>query len=193
MMTSSDRDHRTTISFSRFAGLSQTYFEQPLRISVHSATVPDVGDHPAATMLSQSTTFTHATNVVVAPAVTHNQHHTTKYKRCFCSAPRCSRIVKCQGVCQRHGAVATKCRVSDCNRQAQGNFNKMCSMSCLCCAALLCLGVGSIHFALTIHFVLFQNFTSAHGRTSANPAIPPALRTNPRCRSLLKTYSHQIV
>ena len=50
----------------------------------------------------------------------------TKHKRRFCKVEGCSRIVKSQGVCQRHGAKPCKCRVDGCNKQAQGNFNGMC-------------------------------------------------------------------
>ena len=40
--------------------------------------------------------------------------------------PNCSRIVKSQGLCQRHGAKARKCKIDDCEKQAQGNFDGMC-------------------------------------------------------------------
>jgi len=54
------------------------------------------------------------------------QAATVKHKRRFCKAPGCTRIVKSQGLCQRHGAVTKKCRVEGCPKQAQGNFDKMC-------------------------------------------------------------------
>ena len=50
-----------------------------------------------------------------------------KHKRRYCKTPGCTRIVKSQGVCQRHGAVAKRCCIPGCNKQAQGNFDRMCS------------------------------------------------------------------
>lgn len=63
----------------------------------------------------------------------HHHHHqrAVKHKRRYCKTPGCTRIVKSQGLCQRHGAVAKKCRVEGCPKQAQGNFNRMCSKFCL--------------------------------------------------------------
>lgn len=49
-----------------------------------------------------------------------------KHKRRYCSIPNCTRIVKSQGLCQRHGAKPRKCKVHDCPKQAQGNFDGMC-------------------------------------------------------------------
>ena len=51
---------------------------------------------------------------------------TLKHKRRYCKVEGCSRIVKSQGVCQRHGAKPRKCRVVDCPKQAQGNYDGMC-------------------------------------------------------------------
>jgi len=49
-----------------------------------------------------------------------------KHKRRFCRIESCNRIVKSQGLCQRHGAKPKTCKVEGCNKQAQGNFDKMC-------------------------------------------------------------------
>ena len=49
-----------------------------------------------------------------------------KNKRRFCKVEGCNRIVKSQGLCQRHGAKPQKCRVVDCTKQAQGGFGGMC-------------------------------------------------------------------
>lgn len=49
-----------------------------------------------------------------------------KHKRRFCSVEGCGRIVKSQGLCQRHGAKPKTCKVEGCTKQAQGNFDKMC-------------------------------------------------------------------
>lgn len=49
-----------------------------------------------------------------------------KHKRRFCKVPTCTKIVKSQGLCQRHGARSTKCKVPGCPKQAQGNHNGMC-------------------------------------------------------------------
>ena len=50
----------------------------------------------------------------------------TKHKRRFCKMEGCERIVKSQGLCQRHGAKPCKCKVPGCGKQAQGNFAGMC-------------------------------------------------------------------
>ena len=46
-----------------------------------------------------------------------------KHKRRFCRIGGCQRIVKSQGVCQRHGAKPRLCKVATCEKQAQGNFD----------------------------------------------------------------------
>jgi hypothetical protein len=50
-----------------------------------------------------------------------------KHKRRFCREGGCDRIVKSQGLCQRHGAKPKKCRILGCPKQAQGSFKGMCS------------------------------------------------------------------
>lgn len=50
-----------------------------------------------------------------------------KHKRRICQVEGCTRIVKSQGRCQRHGAKPKSCRVEGCCKQAQGNFDGMCS------------------------------------------------------------------
>ena len=54
------------------------------------------------------------------------QGATVKHKRRYCRAEGCTKIVKSQGLCQRHGAKTKTCRVPGCPKQAQGNFDKMC-------------------------------------------------------------------
>jgi hypothetical protein len=49
-----------------------------------------------------------------------------KHRRRFCRVEGCERIVKSQGLCQRHGAKPKTCKVPGCTKQAQGNFDKMC-------------------------------------------------------------------
>jgi hypothetical protein len=49
-----------------------------------------------------------------------------KHKRRYCRTVGCTRIVKSQGLCQRHGAKPRQCRVESCGKQAQGNFDGMC-------------------------------------------------------------------
>ena len=51
-----------------------------------------------------------------------------KHKRRYCRIASCSRIVKSQGLCQRHGAKTRKCSVDGCDKQAQGNFDGMCKL-----------------------------------------------------------------
>eukprot|EP00569_Conticribra_weissflogii_P006280 CAMPEP_0171343922 /NCGR_PEP_ID=MMETSP0878-20121228/18284_1 /TAXON_ID=67004 /ORGANISM="Thalassiosira weissflogii, Strain CCMP1336" /LENGTH=521 /DNA_ID=CAMNT_0011846979 /DNA_START=21 /DNA_END=1586 /DNA_ORIENTATION=- len=49
-----------------------------------------------------------------------------KYKRRICRFPDCTRTVKSQGHCQKHGAKAKRCKFPDCNSQAQGSHNGYC-------------------------------------------------------------------
>ena len=49
-----------------------------------------------------------------------------KHKRRFCRIEGCERIVKSQGLCQRHGAKPRLCKVDGCEKQAQGNFDGTC-------------------------------------------------------------------
>lgn len=49
-----------------------------------------------------------------------------KHKRRYCREEGCTNIVKSQGLCQRHGAKPRMCKVENCSKQAQGNFDGMC-------------------------------------------------------------------
>jgi hypothetical protein len=51
-----------------------------------------------------------------------------KHKRRYCRIENCTKIVKSQGLCQRHGAKTRKCKVDGCEKQAQGNFDSMCKL-----------------------------------------------------------------
>lgn len=62
----------------------------------------------------------------VAAAPTASELKRLKHKRRFCRAEGCTRIVKSQGLCQRHGAKPKTCKVEGCGKQAQGNFDRMC-------------------------------------------------------------------
>lgn len=59
------------------------------------------------------------------PAATGAKRKASRPKR-FCRFPGCGKVVKSQGACQKHGAKPKKCKVPDCNRQSQGNFDGMC-------------------------------------------------------------------
>jgi hypothetical protein len=43
-----------------------------------------------------------------------------------CRHPGCTKVIKSQGHCQRHGAKAKRCRVDGCDKQAQGTHEGMC-------------------------------------------------------------------
>lgn len=40
-------------------------------------------------------------------------------KRRLCRYPGCTKVIKSQGHCQRHGARAKRCKVDGCDKQAQ--------------------------------------------------------------------------
>ena len=43
-------------------------------------------------------------------------------KRRLCRHPGCSKVIKSQGHCQRHGAKAKRCKIDGCDKQAQVLF-----------------------------------------------------------------------
>lgn len=62
----------------------------------------------------------------VDSAPTASAQRLLKHKRRYCRVDGCTKIVKSQGLCQRHGAKPRKCKVEGCVKQAQGNFDGMC-------------------------------------------------------------------
>ena len=50
----------------------------------------------------------------------------TPKKRRLCRYPGCTKVIKSQGHCQRHGAKAKRCKVEGCEKQAQGTHDGMC-------------------------------------------------------------------
>jgi hypothetical protein len=63
----------------------------------------------------------------VESLTTSHMNVNTKQKKRICQFPCCPRRVKSQGLCQRHGARPRRCKLAGCNKQAQGNFDGMCS------------------------------------------------------------------
>jgi hypothetical protein len=53
-------------------------------------------------------------------------------KRRLCRYPGCTKVIKSQGHCQRHGARAKRCKVDGCDKQAQVSKNRRCGVVCLC-------------------------------------------------------------
>lgn len=47
-------------------------------------------------------------------------------KKRMCRHPGCNRVIKSQGLCQRHGGKAKRCKVPGCDKQAQGTHDGMC-------------------------------------------------------------------
>ena len=47
-------------------------------------------------------------------------------KRRLCRYPGCTKVIKSQGHCQRHGARAKRCKVAGCDKQAQASTQPMC-------------------------------------------------------------------
>ena len=78
---------------------------------------------------------------------------TLKHKRRYCKVEGCIRIVKSQGVCQRHGAKPRKCKIATCTKQAQGNYNGMCKA----------------------HFRASKNTTKEQEKTTTPPFCQPVL------------------
>lgn len=55
-----------------------------------------------------------------------NDNSATPKKKRLCRYPNCTRVIKSQGHCQRHGAKAKRCKVQGCDKQAQGTHDGMC-------------------------------------------------------------------
>lgn len=49
-----------------------------------------------------------------------------RQRRC-CRIVGCKRVIKSQGLCQKHGAKIRHCKILGCWKQAQGSFDGMCS------------------------------------------------------------------
>lgn len=111
-----------------------------------------------------------------------------KHKRRYCKTTGCTRIVKSQGLCQRHGAVAKKCMITGCTKQAQGNFSGMCSKYNYVEYSLFVFFLESSHdltFCFSVCFLvstppeLHYNITQSGVPSFANknvatlPAAPP--------------------
>jgi len=62
----------------------------------------------------------------VPPAVPAAAGNKRKTPRRLCRFPGCTKVVKSQGACQRHGAKPKQCKMENCTKQAQGNFDGMC-------------------------------------------------------------------
>mmetsp|Transcript_29823 Transcript_29823/g.87010 ORF Transcript_29823/g.87010 Transcript_29823/m.87010 type:complete len:374 (+) Transcript_29823:103-1224(+) len=62
----------------------------------------------------------------VPPAVPAAAGTKRKTPRRLCRFPGCTKVVKSQGACQRHGAKPKQCKMENCTKQAQGNFDGMC-------------------------------------------------------------------
>ena len=79
---------------------------------------------PAAVPSSAAAATAAATAAAAAAAEKLGAHGAkVKHKRRFCRIDGCERIVKSQGLCQRHGAKPRLCKVATCEKQAQGNFD----------------------------------------------------------------------
>jgi hypothetical protein len=73
-----------------------------------------------------------------------------KHKRRYCRAEGCDRIVKSQGLCQRHGAKPKICLVNGCTKQAQGNFDGMCSTLIFVCTKRCSLYFAWLSFLVRV-------------------------------------------
>jgi len=106
--------------------------------SAAAAMAPAAGGDNEIRMEDETTTASHqqhrssSSSASAAAAAADNNHKNPnkQHKRRFCRAQGCTRIVKSQGLCQGHGAKPRGCKVTGCSKQAQGNFDGMCSEYC---------------------------------------------------------------
>jgi hypothetical protein len=63
---------------------------------------------------------------IVKQQLLPEEEKTKRIRIRMCRFPGCSRVVKSQGHCQRHGAIPKRCRFAGCDKQAQGTHDGMC-------------------------------------------------------------------
>ena len=64
-----------------------------------------------------------AAAAVIAKVPAHVAAEAVAKKKRLCRYPGCVKVIKSQGHCQRHGAKAKRCKVEDCEKQAQGTHD----------------------------------------------------------------------
>mmetsp|Transcript_31545 Transcript_31545/g.46036 ORF Transcript_31545/g.46036 Transcript_31545/m.46036 type:complete len:600 (-) Transcript_31545:285-2084(-) len=74
----------------------------------------------ASPLVCAPATVTQPINPLAAPTPTR------KTPRRQCRFPGCTKTIKSQGHCQKHGARAKRCKVEGCQKQAQGTHDGMC-------------------------------------------------------------------
>ena len=79
-------------------------------------------------------------------------------KKRLCRFPGCTKVIKSQGHCQRHGAKAKRCKVEGCDKQAQGTHEGKLVydefVSCLFCLCITVVAVGVFCVVRLSHFIL---------------------------------------
>jgi len=85
----------------------------------------DTVDHATATSCTSPSCTSHSTNMAAATSSLQSDvaaDAMAKKKR-LCRYPGCSKVIKSQGHCQRHGAKAKRCKIEGCDKQAQGTHD----------------------------------------------------------------------
>jgi len=90
------------------------------------------GDHNTVVETAPEATTMHLVDTTTnSPGVSNSDSdpattNAKQGKKRLCRFPGCTRVIKSQGHCQRHGARAKRCRVEGCDKQAQGTHDGMC-------------------------------------------------------------------
>jgi hypothetical protein len=96
----------------------------------NDAITPNTGKHDLAMSLVGPTICPPALPMTLGTALPQGAAKKaakrTKTPKRECRFPGCTRHVKSQGHCQRHGAQAKRCKVPGCTKQAQGTHDGMC-------------------------------------------------------------------
>ena len=99
----------------------------------------------------------------------------------LCRFPGCTKVIKSQGHCQKHGARAKRCKVPGCEKQAQGTHDGMCKRTfyVITASSSFLSAFALLRFLFLTHFILLFNlffiYRPLEGHSHA--------RTG-RCRSL---------
>eukprot|EP00978_Attheya_sp_CCMP212_P003842 scaffold8178_cov49-Attheya_sp.AAC.3 len=81
---------------------------------------------PEASFLSPDVSMMTTPGSMLTPGIGLTPGGAGEKRKRQCRFPGCTKTIKSQGHCQKHGARAKRCKVSGCEKQAQGTHQGMC-------------------------------------------------------------------
>ena len=122
----------TSTTKTNTSNVRSLYINKKKKIQQQQLTTTVNNELPSSKALSNTyvkciSVTTTGTTTTTTQLQQQQQPKALKHKRRYCREVGCDRIVKSQGLCQRHGAKPKKCKIHDCSKQSQGSYNGMCS------------------------------------------------------------------